>query len=221
MRDAFPTMHQETASAIVFFCYSRTSSCDDKCADWESRLESISGWEWVTNDVHAIKTALLNGPVPGGMDVYTDFFYYTGGVYEQSWGNYEGGHAVIIIGWDDGNQCWIVKNSWGTGWGEDGYFRIKYNNCKIGVDAGKLLYTPCVDHDGDGYKDEACGGNDCDDSNSSINPGADEVCGDNVDNNCNGKVDEGCSSCLPKGADCDPSIPCCSGRCHPKKNICQ
>ncbi|RLF25981.1 MAG: hypothetical protein DRN14_07665, partial [Thermoplasmata archaeon] len=48
------------------------------------------------------------------------------------WGDYCGGHAVVIVGWNDADSCWICKNSWGTGWGESGWFRIKYNDSNIG-----------------------------------------------------------------------------------------
>jgi len=52
---------------------------------------------------------------------------------------------------------------------------------------------PCDDSDIDGYEDYACGGTDCDDSESAVNPGATEVCGDSIDNNCDGSIDEDCS----------------------------
>ena len=47
----------------------------------------------------------------------------------------------------------------------------------------------CWDRDGDGYRDERCGGQDCDDANSEVHPGAYDVCGDRVDNDCDGVVD--------------------------------
>jgi len=48
---------------------------------------------------------------------------------------------------------------------------------------------PCWDNDGDGYEDAACGGQDCDDANSEVHPGAYDRCGDKVDNDCDGVVD--------------------------------
>ena len=44
----------------------------------------------------------------------------------------------------------------------------------------------CVDADGDGYEDAACGGDDCDDSDPGVYPGAPEVCGDGIDQDCDG-----------------------------------
>lgn len=47
----------------------------------------------------------------------------------------------------------------------------------------------CRDNDGDGFLDELCGGNDCDDSNHGVNPDAYDICGDKLDNNCDGIID--------------------------------
>ena len=144
--------------------------CEEKCTDWEDRISKISGWTGVASPLHPrrgvnnIKAALENGPVCVGMDVYQCFFSYTGGVYEHVSNILLGGHAVIIVGWEDENQCWIVKNSWGN-WGEGGYFRIKWGDCKIGQSAAKFHYDyeePCVDGDDDGYcVDEDCDELDC------------------------------------------------------------
>lgn len=78
----------------------------------------------------AMKQALINGPLVGGMTVYTDFFYYKGGIYRHVAGSAEGGHAVLIVGFDDTYKYWICKNSWSTDWGENGFFNIVYDELK-------------------------------------------------------------------------------------------
>jgi len=81
----------------------------------------------VSTDVTSLKEACQQyGPLATTMIVYDDFDYYTGGVYSYAYGAAEGGHAVLIVGWDDPSQSFYVKNSWGTGWGEAGYFQIAY-----------------------------------------------------------------------------------------------
>ena len=40
--------------------------------------------------------------------------------------NYWGGHAVLAVGYDDEQRRFIVRNSWGTGWGMQGYFTMPY-----------------------------------------------------------------------------------------------
>jgi hypothetical protein len=65
------------------------------------------------------------------MTVYQDFLYYEGGIYAHAWGDKIGSHAVEIEGYDDTQSCWRVRNSWGTGWGERGYFRMAYGEAEI------------------------------------------------------------------------------------------
>ncbi len=58
-----------------------------------------------------------------------------------------------------------------------------------GFDMGADEYFICWDRDHDGYQDEACGGDDCDDSTSDTYPGAEELC-DGMDNDCDEQIDE-------------------------------
>jgi C1A family cysteine protease len=96
----------------------------------------ISSWA-CTTDLNTIKNALQKyGAVYCGFAVYTDFSYYSGGVYRYTSGSLRGYHAVCIVGYDDSKQAFYVKNSWGTGWGERGYFWIGYDQMKNSVKFG-------------------------------------------------------------------------------------
>lgn len=75
----------------------------------------------------AAKHHLTNvGPVAACMDVYGDFFNYSSGVYKHVTGDLEGGHCVLVVGYDDADKCWIIKNSWDTTWGMGGYAYVSY-----------------------------------------------------------------------------------------------
>jgi cathepsin L len=62
------------------------------------------------------------------------FQAYKSGVYNgyPSNNTHNIDHAVIIVGWCDQMNAWIIKNSWGTGWGINGYAYVNYNACNIG-----------------------------------------------------------------------------------------
>lgn len=106
--------------------------CTGLCADWQARLTKISGWQQL-DELTDMKAWLAeHGPVVGTMKVYEDFVrFYRGGVYRHVAGAYGGGHCISIVGYDDGGGYWIGKNSWGTDWGEDGFFRIAYGECAV------------------------------------------------------------------------------------------
>jgi C1A family cysteine protease len=103
------------------------------------KSHKISSWQRTTS-IQTTKNALSNGPVYVGFAVYADFRNYQGGYYQHVSGSLLGYHAVAIVGYDE--QGWKVKNSWGTGWGESGYFRIKYqSNCEFGTCFGGAYWV--------------------------------------------------------------------------------
>jgi C1A family cysteine protease len=53
-------------------------------------------------------------------------------------------HEIAIIGWDDSLGAWIIKNSWGRDWGEDGYMKLKYNSNYIGFGSSWVTVSPNV-----------------------------------------------------------------------------
>ena len=101
-------------------------------ANWQQHRAKSAGTVDVTNNVQAIKNHLTTyGPVTGCFVVYTDFFSYSSGVYHHVSGVEEGGHCVAIVGYDDVQGAWIIKNSWGTSWGQSGFGMIKYGEAWI------------------------------------------------------------------------------------------
>jgi hypothetical protein len=116
--------------------------CDETCQDWQMRARKISQWGWVPSfNETAIKNALMNGPLPVYITVYSDFFAYSSGVYVRTSETVEGGHIVCMVGWDDEEDCWICKNSWGD-WGEDGYFRIRKGTNEADIEASVAWLIP-------------------------------------------------------------------------------
>ncbi len=75
-----------------------------------------------------------------GFTVYEDFMSYKGGVYHHVTGKQLGGHAVKIVGW--GENFWIVANSWGTSWGEQGFFNIQFGDS--GIDSAVYACKPAL-----------------------------------------------------------------------------
>ena len=125
-------------------CYGYTAAngtCSTTCSNWQASSYKIAGWGYVATTaptVDAIKNALVTyGPLVTTFDVYGDFFSYSSGIYQHVSGTYQGGHAVLIVGFDDADQCFRVKNSWGAGWGEAGYFRIAYSEITSVVGFGE------------------------------------------------------------------------------------
>ncbi|RZS41080.1 C1A family cysteine protease [Herbihabitans rhizosphaerae] len=101
-------------------------------ADWPNRLAKAVGLVNLTGNPAAMKQHIYSyGAIESCFVVYSDFMHYKTGVYKHTTNSVAGGHCVSLIGWDDAAGCWIGKNSWGTGWGENGFFRIAYGDSFI------------------------------------------------------------------------------------------
>lgn len=76
-----------------------------------------------------------NGPIGCGIDATPEFEAYTGGIYSQYKAYPVIDHEIAIVGWgvEDGVEFWYGRNSWGSYWGEQGFFRIvmRGNNLAI------------------------------------------------------------------------------------------
>lgn len=126
------TLHHGVPDEACMPYMAADQECSDICEDAPQRMVRAAGWGWVADYIldeptdEQIKEALAFGPVTTSMDVYSDYFGYVDGVYEPMEGlEVVGGHAVPIIGWNDEHDSWYCKNSWGTEWGQDGFFEIR------------------------------------------------------------------------------------------------
>ena len=140
----------QTTGIPLESCYPYTSGGDGivgacgGCADWRQNTYRITAFEDVSTSVQTIKNAIVKyGPVVTVMVIYADFLSYKSGIYSHVTGTIEGGHDVVLVGYDDEQQCWIAKNSWGPDWGENGFFRIRAgtNEVMIEEETFNLIYA--------------------------------------------------------------------------------
>lgn len=110
---------------------------DRTCDEGRPAPYKAQAWGWVNPDnpqatVAALKQSICkHGPVATTVFASPAFVAYTGGVFNEK--NFSAiNHAVTLVGWDDARGAWYMRNSWGTGWGEDGYMWIAYGSNSIG-----------------------------------------------------------------------------------------
>lgn len=138
--DILNYIHQSGAIAETCYPYGgNNGNCNSKCEspDYTVKIGSFTPTPGMWPENHSVddlRLALQEGPLVVSMRVPPDgtFLSYRGGIYnyddkkgEISWSY---GHAVLLVGYNDTEQSFKAKNSWGTGWGENGYFRIAYDD---------------------------------------------------------------------------------------------
>jgi hypothetical protein len=136
--------------------YSFPYQADDvPCNGPYSHPHRIASWHYVSDyaipSTESLKQTIYDhGPVAAAVCIGDAFRYYTGDVFRTDESAVCGGdgvnHAVLLVGWDDSEQAWILRNSWNTDWGEGGYMRIGYQTSNVGYAANYVIYeyTPLI-----------------------------------------------------------------------------
>ncbi len=121
------------------------------CKTVSNHPYKLSNWGYAaysTPDTATIKAALYNhGPVSTGVCAGSTFSRYTGGYFttdESATCSGSINHYVVLVGWKDVSSTegyWILRNSWGTNWGDSGYMYIKYGISSVGQWTSWVDYT--------------------------------------------------------------------------------
>ncbi len=146
----YASLYAEDAGVVEEACFPYSAGsgpspvCPRKCPTgrpW-TKFHCKRGSTVVLATTSQMKCEIMNGPVSARFDVYADFSQYKSGVYTHQTGEYEGGHAIKVLGWgtENGTAYWMCENSWGPSWGMNGYFKIKQGEC--GIDNYMVSCTP-------------------------------------------------------------------------------
>ena len=122
------------------------------CTYWADSATKFSSWQRIASgDVNAMKNAIMTyGVIDVAVYAGNGFQSYSGGIYRDTktsclQGYYtQTNHAVALVGWGTDSvygDYWILRNSWGPGWGENGYMRIQAKSARISCEATYLAYT--------------------------------------------------------------------------------
>jgi cathepsin X len=114
-----------------------------------SEFGAVSGEEAMMQEIYQ------RGPIACGVAVPDSLVEYTGGVYCDETGDKDVDHDISVVGYgvtEEGQKYWTVRNSWGSHWGEHGFFRVcrGENNIAIESECGwvvpKDTWTDSVKH---------------------------------------------------------------------------
>ncbi|KAM3930913.1 tubulointerstitial nephritis antigen [Leptodactylus fuscus] len=120
-----------------------TDPCPNRLEDSNYLYQCSPPYRVPSTEREIMQEIMENGPVQAIMTVHEDFFLYKTGIYKYI-GRSEmkpgesGTHSVKIVGWGalrNHEKFWIVANSWGNTWGENGYFRIARGENECGIES--------------------------------------------------------------------------------------
>lgn len=92
----------------------------------------------LTGESQIVQYLANHGPLAGGLYASNDYFFYKKGIYSGAScpARVNQNHAVVLAGYgeENGVKYYLMKNSWGTSWGDNGYMKIKRGNNECSVD---------------------------------------------------------------------------------------
>ena len=115
---------------------------------WLTASDRALAWGYVNDpfdkmpSVERLKSALIeHGPL--AVSIWSDYCFsvYKSGVFNGQ-NNRSVNHVLMLVGWDDEKQAWLVKNSWRKDWGENGFGWVKYGSNNIGRFAAWIQPSP-------------------------------------------------------------------------------
>jgi len=116
-----------------------------RCNVKSKAIGTISGYARVKPGNEAAMKLALNrfGPLTVAVAITNEFNVYTSGILDIPSCSTEVNHAVVIVGYgtEHGEDYWLVRNSWGTTWGEKGYFKIARNKNNMCGIASEVYYV--------------------------------------------------------------------------------
>jgi len=137
-----------------YFPYTTTATQNCPAAATNAPKTKFASWNRVPcSDVAAIKTAIMTyGVVDAAVYVSTAFQNYSGGVYSDASTscsanpcyNTTTNHAISLVGWGNDpvkGDYWILRNSWGSTWGEGGYMRLAVTSARIACSVCYMTYA--------------------------------------------------------------------------------
>ncbi|XP_078665399.1 dipeptidyl peptidase 1-like [Branchiostoma floridae x Branchiostoma belcheri] len=114
----------------------------------------IGGYYGASNEGLMMLELVKNGPITAGFQVYDDFRHYSSGIYihtglQNGWNPWKvTDHVAVFIGYGvdatSGEKYWIGQNTWGTDWGELGYFKIRRGTNEVNIESIGVAMTPIV-----------------------------------------------------------------------------
>ena len=158
---AFRYIHEHTISDRTCAIYQARGHDDGQSCSWMEHCRNCSPGEAcvvppkfrvyrvdeygnVAGEDAMMQEIYQRGPISCGIAVPLELEEYTGGIFCDTTGDTQVVHAVSVVGYgeENGNKYWLVRNSWGTHWGEQGFFRVCRGVNSLAIESNCQWATP-------------------------------------------------------------------------------